>query len=596
MAYSAENMVRLLRSRKLLSQQQADTVLLEETNQRRKLERARAKAGTNGRAADIIDVVSSLNLEIPGLPGEVLTEDIIMRTVAESLRLPFRKIDPLELDLEVVTQTIPRQFALKHFIVPIKISDGKLEVVVFEPQQSVLEDIQRVVGLQVVPCIGTRSDIEKLISEFFGFKNSIAAADTKLARPMVDIGNLEQYMKLRATSELDSTDAHIKNAVDYLFNYAMEQRASDIHIEPKRENCRIRLRIDGICHTIYNLPKSVHSAIVSRIKTLSRLDIAEKRRPQDGRIKMARQAAGVEAEAEIRVSTVPVAFGEKVVLRILDPDILFQDLSELGLYERDFAAFQSFIETPHGIVLVTGPTGSGKSTTLYSSLRYLASDQINITTIEDPIEMVHEQFNQIAVQPAVGVTFGNILRNILRQDPDVIMVGEIRDRETAESAIQAALTGHLVLSTLHTNDAASSITRLLDLGIKPFLVSSTLLGIVAQRLVRRVCTHCSEAYSVSATEILPLELPEGHKDKVQLFRGKGCVHCRGTGFLGRIGIFEVMPVGERIKELIARNPEEAAIRQQALKEGMTVLRQNAIVKMLQGITTFGEVIRVTTGD
>mgnify|MGYP005832603107 CR=1 FL=1 len=590
MAYATENILKLLRSRGLLTPQQCETVLLEEPNQRRRLERQR---GANGQAhpVDIIEVISALRLEMPGGRGE-LTEEIIMRLVAEELGLPFRKIDPLELDLDVVTRTIPRQFALKHLAVPLQVADGRLELVVYEPQEEVLEDVRRVAGLPVVPCISTRTEIEKLIQEFFGFKRSIAAADTKLARPPIDLGNLEQYMKLRASAEIDSTDAHIKNAVDYLFNYAFEQRASDIHIEPKRERCLIRLRIDGLLHTVYTLPKSVHSAIISRIKTLSRLDIAEKRRPQDGRIKVGRG----EAEAEIRVSMVPVAFGEKAVLRILDPDILFQDLSELGLDERDFGLFKGFIESPHGIVLVTGPTGSGKSTTLYSSLRHLASEAINITTIEDPIEMVHEQFNQIAVQPAVGVTFATILRNILRQDPDVIMVGEIRDKETADNAIQAALTGHLVLSTLHTNDAASSVTRLLDLGIKPFLVASTLLGVVAQRLVRRLCPHCAESYRARRQDLLPLELPEDLGEEVTLWRGKGCVKCRSTGYLGRIGIFEVMPVSEEIKALIARRPEEAAIKRTALKEGMTVLRENAIAKMLQGITTASEVIRVTTGD
>ncbi len=598
MAYTSQRVIPVLRSRRLLSRQQGETVLLEEANQRRKLERAQPRGGNGtGPPPDIVEVISSLKLELPGAPGELLTEEAVMRALAEDMGLPFRKVDPLELDLEVVTRTIPRQFALKHLVVPLQVADGHLELLVYEPQEAVIEDVRRVAGLQVAPHIGTRSDIEKLIQEFFGFKSSIAAADTKLARPPIDLGNLEQYMRLKASAEIESTDAHIKNAVDYLFNYAFEQRASDIHIEPKRESCRIRLRIDGVLHTVYSLPKSVHSAIISRLKTLSRLDIAEKRRPQDGRIKVGRAKPGQEAaEAEIRVSTIPVAFGEKVVLRILDPEVLFQDLGGLGMAGRDLEVFRGFIESPHGIVLVTGPTGSGKSTTLYSSLRHVASDEINITTIEDPIEMVHEQFNQIAVQPAVGVTFDTILRNILRQDPDVIMVGEIRDRETAEAAIQAALTGHLVLSTLHTNDAASSVTRLLDLGIKPFLVASTLLGVVAQRLVRQVCPHCAEGYRVSREELLPLELPAELGEAVELCRGKGCQRCRGTGFLGRTGIFEVMPVSEQVKAIVAGRPEEAAIRRQALTEGMTVLRQNAIAKLLQGVTTLGEVVRVTTGD
>jgi general secretion pathway protein E len=317
--------------------------------------------------------------------------------------------------------------------------------------------------------------------------------------------------------------------------------------------------------------------------------MAEKRRPQDGRIKM--EKGGV--EAEIRVSSVPVAFGEKLVMRIMDPDILFQALENLGFTSMDLIRFQQFINMPHGIVLVCGPTGSGKSTTLYSTLRYLSTPEINITTVEDPIEMIHEDFNQIGVQPVIGISFASILRNILRQDPDIIMIGEMRDVETAENAIQAALTGHLVLSTLHTNDAPSSITRLLDLGIPSFLIQATLAGVLAQRLVRKICPYCKESFEMDTAELTSMGLDLGKEGKIELSRGKGCLKCRGTGYLGRSGIYEVLPVTEGIRKLIRPECDAEAIRDMARKEGMVTLRENAVRKLLEGRTTYQEVLRVT---
>jgi general secretion pathway protein E len=319
------------------------------------------------------------------------------------------------------------------------------------------------------------------------------------------------------------------------------------------------------------------------------LDMAEKRRPQDGRIKTDKGGS----EAEIRVSTVPVAFGEKVVMRIMDPEVLFQDHERMGFAPTDLIRYYQFINMPHGIVLVCGPTGSGKTTTLYSTLRYLSTPEINITTIEDPIEMVHENFNQIAVQPVLGITFGSILRNILRQDPDIIMVGEMRDLETAQNAIQAALTGHLVLSTLHTNDAPSAITRLLDLGIPSFLIQSTVIGVVSQRLVRKICIHCKESFQVESEKLNGRGLDLGRDGQIELYRGKGCFKCRGTGYLGRTGIFEVMPFTEPIKKITTSQTNIEDLRSQAKKEGMVTLRENAIKKLLNGETTYQEVLRVT---
>ncbi|MBW1799347.1 MAG: type II/IV secretion system protein, partial [Deltaproteobacteria bacterium] len=335
--------------------------------------------------------------------------------------------------------------------------------------------------------------------------------------------------------------------------------------------------------------KNVHSAIISRIKNISRLDMAEKRRPQDGRIKM--DKGGV--EAEIRISSIPVAFGEKLVMRIMDPDVLLQDLENLGFTSMDLIRYQQFINMPHGIILVCGPTGSGKSTTLYSTLRYLASPDINITTVEDPIEMVHEAFNQIAVQPTIGITFASILRYILRQDPDIIMIGEMRDLDTGENAIQAALTGHLVLSTLHTNDAPSSITRLLDLGIPPFLIQATLVGILAQRLVRKICPECKEPLEVDAADMSSLGLELGKTGAVTLYRGKGCLKCRGTGYRGRSGIYEVLPVTEAVKKQIGPECNSEILGDLARREGMITLRENAVKKLLDGETTYQEVLRVT---
>ncbi|MEN8136782.1 MAG: GspE/PulE family protein, partial [Thermodesulfobacteriota bacterium] len=381
----------------------------------------------------------------------------------------------------------------------------------------------------------------------------------------------------------------ITSAVDHLFTYAFDQRASDIHIEPKRLKSHVRLRIDGVLHTIYTLPMGVHSAIVSRIKTLSRMDIAEKRRPQDGRIKVDHE----DKEAEIRVSTVPVAFGEKVVMRILDSAIMFQDVKTLGFSPRDLEVYQGFMKSPHGIVLVTGPTGSGKSTTLYSTLKLIATSENNVTTVEDPIEMVHEEFNQIAVQSAIDVTFSTILRNILRQDPDIIMIGEIRDLDTGVNAIQAALTGHLVFSTLHTNDAVSSISRLIDLGCQPFLVGSTLLGAMAQRLVRTICPDCREKVMVSTEALRNFGFPAEGEGEIELRAGKGCRQCRQTGFHGRCGVFEIFSVSDEINRLICAGVSEAEIRAQAVKEGMTTLKEDAWQKVKAGLTTYEEAARVT---
>jgi len=594
---SDESIFQVLIGQQLISAPKAGEILKKKVSLKEKLSKQRQKnldpdlpSARIETPVTMIDVIDALNLKQEARPEFALDEEAVYLALAQEWKIPYKKVDPVKLDLNVVTTTIPRNFALKHLVLPIAINEGRLTVATANPFNTEgLEDIARASKLEVSVVVSTRTDILKLIHEFFGFKRSIAAAENQFNTPIVDLGNLEQYVQLKSVDELPSNDSHIVNAVSHLFTYAFDQRASDIHIEPKRDTSMVRMRIDGVLHTVHKIPKKVHPAIVSRIKNLSRIDMAEKRRPQDGRIKTEKEGV----EVEIRVSMIPTAFGEKAVMRIMDPDILFQDLDELGFTPTDLIRYNQFVSMPNGIVLVCGPTGSGKSTTLYSTLRSIYTPEINITTIEDPIEMVHEDFNQISVNPVVGVTFGSILRNILRQDPDVIMVGEMRDLETAENAIQAALTGHLVLSTLHTNDAPASITRLIDIGVPPFLIQATLRGIVSQRLVRRICDRCKEAVPIDTSELKQMGLDIGTQETVTVYRGRGCQHCRGTGYKGRIGIHEVLPFTESIQNLTTETTDLTAIREKAMEEGMVSLRENAVNKFLAGITTYQEVMRVT---
>ncbi|MCP4694076.1 MAG: type II/IV secretion system protein [Desulfobacterales bacterium] len=558
--------------------------------EKRRTERQSVTGARISNPATIIDVIASLKFKRADNAFRKVDEELIFQVLAREWKIPYKKIDPLKLDLNFVTTTIPRTFALRHLVLPINVENGLLTVATPDPfNMEVMDDITRVSNFKVRPVVSAKSEIIKLIHEFFGFKRSIVAAESQFGASAVDLGNLEQYVRLSSAEELPANDQHIVNAVNHLLVYAFDQRASDIHIEPKRDVCRVRMRLDGILHTIYNLPKKVHNAIVSRIKAMSRLDMAEKRKPQDGRIKTDKGGT----EAEIRISTVPVAFGEKVVMRIMDPDILLQDLNGLGFSPADLTRYDQFVNLPHGIVLVCGPTGSGKSTTLYSTLRKLSTSENNVVTIEDPIEMVHEDFNQIAVQPAVNITFSTILRTILRQDPDIIMVGEMRDLETARNAIQAALTGHLVLSTLHTNDAPSSVTRLLELGVPSYMIQATLGGVLAQRLVRKICLNCKESFMMDASELRAMGLEVGKKERVKLHRGKGCVKCRNTGYRGRTGVFEVLPYSESIRKMTTGRANVENIRIRAREEGMVTLRESAVKKMLSGDTTFDEVLRVT---
>ncbi|MBF0379202.1 MAG: type II/IV secretion system protein [Desulfamplus sp.] len=611
---SSKRICSILINAGIISTSQAKYALQRENITRDKIqlerEKKRENSGVNSVDAPItfVDILLSLQIKKLDNPELPIEEDVLYETIANALNVPYKKIDPLKLDLNLVTKTIPKSFAMKHLLLPLEMDKGCLVVATIDPfNHEAIADVERVTNLKVIPVVSSKSDIKKMISECFGFKHSISAAEDQFASRGVELGNFEQFVRLTSSDEVPSTDQHIVNAVNHLFSYSFEQRASDIHIEPKRETSVVRMRIDGVLHTVYKLPKKVHNAVISRIKTLSGLNMAEKRRPQDGRIKTEKDGI----EVEIRVSTIPVAFGEKVVMRIMDPAVLFQNLEFLGFEDDDYHKYQKLIKMPHGIILVTGPTGSGKSTTLYSTLRLLSSPEVNITTIEEPIEMIHEDFNQIAVQPAIDVTFDTILRNILRQDPDIIMVGEIRDLQTAQSAIQAALTGHLVLSTLHTNDAVSSVTRLLDLGIPPFLVHSSLTGIVAQRLVRTICPFCSESFEMDITEFNALGFNmaddgtirhNGHvthngniskEGDVILKRGKGCVNCRYTGYKGRKAVFEVLPYSENLKKMTSADVNISELRKIADIEGFVTLRERAITKMLNGETTYQEVLKVT---
>jgi general secretion pathway protein E len=550
--------------------------------------RARA-AATYEQKAVAYDLVASLHLPTLANASTIVGEQEIARAIAAEAGMESVRIDTLALDADLIESKISRPFAKRHRMIPLAMSNGKLRVACANPFDiEGIDAFRRIAGRDLQLVVASEPDILRAITEFYGLRHSVKRAERDLSAG-IDLGNLEQLVRMKNEAEIESSDQHIVNAVEFMLQHAFDSRASDIHIEPKREFSLIRFRIDGVLHDIQTIPKIVHAAIVSRLKTMSRLDIAEKRRPQDGRVKTTRAGK----EVELRVSTLPVAFGEKIVMRIFDPEVLTQDLVSLGFYPEEMVLFNDFISRPHGIILVTGPTGSGKTTTLYSALKSIANRELNITTIEDPIEMVLEEFNQTSVQTKVGIDFAGALRHILRQDPDVIMVGEIRDGETAQYAIQAALTGHLVFSTLHTNDAATSISRLVDLGVERFLISSTLVGAMAQRLVRKICPKCTGERSLShdEAESLRLAVPAGKKIKVK--EGRGCHECRGTGYLGRSGIFEILPIDEAIKHLVIEGKDAPEIKREAVKNGMRTLRQSALRKLAEGVTTFEEVVRVT---
>lgn len=542
------------------------------------------------------EVLAAMGLGQGGDARFPLGERTIMQALAQHVGLPYVDLDPLKIDAKLAPQLLSRPFARRHGALIVAADERTVTVAVGDPlDHALVEALEAHVRREPRLVVAAPTDIQRLITDFYGFRGAVAAAEQQ-ATAGVDIGNLERYVKLNRVEEIEATDSHVVAAVEYLLHYALDQRASDVHIEPRREHSAVRMRIDGVLHNVHTLPKVVHPAVVSRIKTLARLDIAEKRRPQDGRIKTSRG----DREVEMRVSTIAVAFGEKLVLRIFDPSALLRDMPELGMFDSQLQLAEKFLAHPHGLILVTGPTGSGKTTTLYAALRSVATPDCNVVTIEDPIEIVVDVFNQVAVQPKIGVGFAEALRHVLRQDPDVIMIGEVRDGETAEIALQAALTGHMVLATLHTNDAASAITRLLELGADPFVLSSTLVGVVAQRLVRTVCASCRVETFLTPNQMTLLGLDvhelraQGQEPELMIALGEGCIHCRSTGLLGRTGIFEVLEVDDKVRKLIVTKSSSTDISKQARRDGLLTLREAAIKKLARGMTSFEEVLRVTT--
>ena len=537
-----------------------------------------------------IDVV--LNYPLLKEKDTPLDEEQVAKFIAEKKQIPFVHIDPLQVKSEMISKYISRPFARKYLVVPIKeIDENTLECAMVDPfDLELLFGLKQNTGKEIRPVVAPKREIVRILTEFYGFRHSVQKAEKDL-EPILNLGNLEQLVRLKSERELEASDSHVVKAVEYLLLYAYDQGASDIHIEPKREFSIIRFRIDGVLHDIQSMSAKVHAAVVSRMKLLGRMDIAERRKPQDGRIKTKLK----NKEVELRCSILPVAFGEKLVVRIFDPDVGMKDLRDLGFRGEEHRAYLRLIQEPNGLFLVTGPTGSGKTTTLYATLKTVSSKEVNITTIEDPIEMVNETFNQVAVNPVLDLNFAGALRSILRQDPDIIMIGEIRDPETTTYALQAALTGHLVFSTLHTNDAPSAVSRLIDLGGEPFLIASTLLGVLAQRLVRMVCPFCVEDEILMHAQLNILNIRTKSGKPLRIKKGQGCHQCRFTGLKGRTGVYELMAIDETIKKMIARGEDTIALKQALRQKGMETLKECGIRKMMQGQTTFEEVIRVCVG-
>jgi general secretion pathway protein E len=538
------------------------------------------------------EIVAAAKVPSAADAKKLLDEDTVAECLAEAADLPHLKIDPLKVDGALVTRTLSRPFARRHAVVPVGERGDALVLAVTDPFDSALrESLQGLIRRPLEIVVSSKRDILAIIDRVYGFRGSVTRAAARLADGSAG-SSLAPFVKLRSNEELaGQNDEHVIAAVDYLLNYAFDQRASDIHLEPRDQDGVVRFRIDGILHEIERVPLKVHGAVTSRIKVLARMDIAERRRPQDGRIKTWR----ADREVELRVSSLATAFGEKIVIRVFDPSVLMTDLRDLGMSVGDRERYERWITSPSGLVLVTGPTGSGKTTTLYSTLRYLSGPEVNITTVEDPIEMVDPRFCQVQVQRQVDVTFASALRSILRQDPDVIMVGEIRDTETAQMAVQAALTGHLVFSTVHTRDASGAITRLSELGVERFLLSSVLRGVLAQRLLRRICPHCAVEGFLSPAQVdaLGVKVPVERREALAARWGEGCPECRHTGLYGRSGVFEMLDVGRRVRALISEGGDANEITHAARVEGMETLREAAIRKLADGITTFEEVVRLT---
>lgn len=523
-------------------------------------------------------------------PNNILTVEWLSQWLAVQSGLDYYTIDPLKLDVGDAAQIISKSFAERLKIMPISIKNGEAVIATSEPfNTDWMPDLERVLKMKIRLVMANPLELNRYLPEMYNLANSMHAANLAKAGQIVGVQNFEQLVELDRDKNLDANEQHVISIVDWLFKYAFEQRASDIHLEPRRNMGIMRFRIDGVLHQVYQLPPNIMNAITSRIKLLGRMDMVEKRRPQDGRIKTL-SAEG--AEIELRLSTMPTAFGEKLVMRIFSPDISSKDFLSLGFSAAQAEQWQRWTQSPNGIILVTGPTGSGKTTTLYSTLRLLATPEVNVCTVEDPIEMVEPAFNQMQVQHNLGLGFAEGIRTLMRQDPDIIMVGEVRDLETAEMTIQAALTGHLVLSTLHTNDAPSAVTRLLDLGVPYYLINSTVVGIMAQRLVRTLCPSCKAEAPISQQTwdklvgTYPMEKP------THIYRAVGCLECRNTGFKGRSGIYEMLNMSPALRSCISADTNLEQLTKIARAEGMQALMMNGAEKVAAGLTTIEELLKV----
>ena len=536
-------------------------------------------------------VIADQKWKDPKNPRKLLGVETLTQWLAEKVGLPYLHIDPFKIDFTAVTKVMSNAYAARYKILPVSVNTREATIATAEPWIRGWEaSLKQVLRLDIKRVIANPVDIQGYVVEFYNLARSVQGATNKDKGAVSDIANFEQLVQLGRSGQLDANDQHVVHICDWLFNYAFEQRASDIHLEPRREAGNVRFRIDGVLHQVYQIPTPVMAAMTSRIKVLGRMDVVEKRRPQDGRLKTVAPDGG---EVELRLSTMPTAFGEKMVMRIFDPENLVKDYKELGFSDEEEKKWGQISGKPHGIILVTGPTGSGKTTTLYSTLKQLAQPEVNVCTVEDPIEMVEPSFNQMQVQANIGVDFAAGIRTLMRQDPDIIMVGEIRDLETAEMAIQAALTGHLVLSTLHTNDAPAAVSRLLDLGVPPYLLQSTLLGVMAQRLVRTLCPHCKEKHDYDDAVWDSLVTPwKAANPRGKTYINKGCLECRMTGYMGRIGIYEMMIMSPPLRERVVASADLEAIRDAAYKDGMKPLRISGAMKIAAGVTTIDEIMKV----
>ncbi|NNG22745.1 type II/IV secretion system protein [Massilia sp. ML15P13] len=526
-------------------------------------------------------------------PHRLLTLDVLTEWCATKVGLPFIRIDPLKIDFTKVADVMSASYAARFNILPVEMTGSTLVVATADPANIEWEaEIAKVSRRKIELVLASPLDIAQYISQFFSLAKTIRDANRHTGQDLAMRNNFEQLVELgKSNKQFDANDQHIVNIVDWLWSYAFEQRASDIHLEPKREMAVIRFRIDGVLHQVYQVPAVVMIAMTARIKLLGRMDVIEKRRPQDGRIKT-RTAGG--QEVELRLSTLPTAFGEKLVMRIFDPEVVVKTLPELGFPPEDAQRWDALTSRPHGIILVTGPTGSGKTTTLYTTLKALATSEVNVCTVEDPIEMVEAAFNQMQVQPGIDLSFADGVRALMRQDPDIIMVGEIRDLQTAEMAIQAALTGHLVFSTLHTNDAPAAVVRLLELGVPDYLLEATLIGVMAQRLVRTLCPDCKAPGGEISDEVWQSIGGAWNIPKpAVVYRPIGCPECRQTGYRGRIGIYELLTVSEGFAHIVRESGDIQKLRQQSVADGMKPLRIAGAMKVVEGVTTVDEVLKVT---